>query len=75
MPNQIAPEGAIYVCNACGKRSADLYGDMWHDYGWDESCVMHAVLCDIASIKLDPDGRVLSANPVVHDATKTEHGK
>lgn len=44
MANKVAPEGQIYVCNACGKTSKDLYGED-SDYGWDESCSMHAVLC------------------------------
>lgn len=43
--NATAPEGYIYVCSACGKTSEDKYGDKAHSYGWDEFCMMHAVLC------------------------------
>lgn len=43
--NSFAPEGQIYVCGACGKTSEDKYGDGKHSYGWDVSCMMHAVLC------------------------------
>lgn len=25
--NQRAPDGQVWVCTACGKRSRDLYGD------------------------------------------------
>jgi hypothetical protein len=45
MGNDIAPKGQIFVCNACGKRSRDRYGDQAIDRGWDESCMIHAVLC------------------------------
>lgn len=43
--NHTAPEGQVYVCGACGKRSRDRYGDKRIDRGWDVSCMMHAVLC------------------------------
>ena len=43
--NQQAGPGQVYVCSACGKTSDDKYGDGKHSYGWDESCMMHAVLC------------------------------
>jgi hypothetical protein len=43
--NQVAPEGQVYVCGACGKRSRDKYGDQKISYGWDVSCMLHAVLC------------------------------
>jgi len=43
--NEIAPEGQIYICGACGKRSKSLYGiDDAIDSGWDESCMLNAVL-------------------------------
>lgn len=45
-----APEGTIYVCAACGKTSNTRSG--WYsdntrssDGRWDESCMLHAVLC------------------------------
>lgn len=43
--NERAPEGQIYVCKFCGKRSRDLYGKEPLDRGWDESCMLAAVLC------------------------------
>jgi len=55
MSNEKAPEGAVYVCAMCGKRSRSVYGfgpegddnnPEWAsiDYGWDESCTLYAVL-------------------------------
>ncbi len=46
-----APEGQIYVCAACGKRSRTRYGfddnnqNVGPSHGWDESCMLNAVLC------------------------------
>jgi hypothetical protein len=46
LPERIAPTGAIWVCAACGKTSQDLYGIEGDcAKGWDESCVLNAVLC------------------------------
>lgn len=45
MANEFAPDGQVYVCSACGKRSKDLYGNQPIDNMWDESCMLHAVLC------------------------------
>lgn len=43
--NETAPEGQLYVCGACGKRSKSLYGiDDAIDSDWDESCMLNAVL-------------------------------
>ncbi len=33
----------IWVCQACGKRSNDRYGENMIDRGWDVSCVMSSV--------------------------------
>lgn len=46
----LAPEGQVYVCGACGKTSYTQYGfdendQSQADSGWDESCMMNAVLC------------------------------
>lgn len=65
--NEIAAEGKVYVCGACGKRSRDRYGDQKIDRGWDESCAIHAVLCDESSLVIE-NGRVVSA-------TATEEGR
>jgi hypothetical protein len=43
--NEVAPEGQVFVCAACGKRSKDRYGDQKIDRGWDVSCMLNAVLC------------------------------
>lgn len=44
--DRFAPEGAIWVCAACGKTHKDQYG-MEGDgsRGWDESCALNSVLC------------------------------
>ena len=45
--NRIAPKGATWVCAACGKVARDQYGmEGAYSYGWDESCMLHAVLTD-----------------------------
>lgn len=44
--NKIAPEGKIYICLCCGKKSKDMYGELEHDYGWDESCMLNCKLFD-----------------------------
>lgn len=46
-----APEGAHWVCGACGKKSKWKYGfDAQEkdcaDYGWDESCMMNCALIE-----------------------------
>lgn len=43
--NYVVPPGQIWVCGACGKRSHDRYGYQKIDQGWDESCMLNAVLC------------------------------
>lgn len=44
---RFARPGTIWVCTACGKiQPYDRYGlDNRGSYGWDESCMMNAVLC------------------------------
>lgn len=47
--DRIAPHGAIWVCGACGKTSQDQFGiEGQHSVGWDESCMLNAVLCHLA---------------------------
>jgi hypothetical protein len=53
--NKRAPDGQVYACGACGKVSRWRYGfdDKGRNDatpGWDESCMMHAVLVSEASI-------------------------
>lgn len=43
--NKVAPEGQVYVCGVCGKTSQDEFGYQSISPGWDESCMLHAVLC------------------------------
>lgn len=44
---RFAPKGTIWVCAACGKTHKDRYGeDGEGDLGWDESCMLKAVLCE-----------------------------
>lgn len=42
--NQIAPDGQIWECRACGKKSRDRFGNYALNRGWDEACVMNARL-------------------------------
>ena len=42
--NETAPKGQVFMCTACGKRARDRYGFDAIDYGYDESCMMHAQL-------------------------------
>ncbi len=57
-----APAGAVWVCAACGKRAKNR-SNGGIDRMWDESCFLHAVLCDEASIVMT-DGRVSAATPL-----------
>lgn len=44
---RMAPKGKTWECQACGKKSDDLYGiEGKHSYGWDESCMLNAQLMD-----------------------------
>lgn len=52
-----APDDQVWVCGACGKTSRTKYGVLANgsrkmpdgeyvaSQGWDESCMMHAILC------------------------------
>ena len=58
LPSRFAPEGAIWVCAACGKTHKDQYGmEGESSHGWDESCMLNAVLCH-SEQQPDPDGRL-----------------
>ena len=61
--NEIAPVGQVWVCNACGKRSKDRYGLQRIDRGWDESCMLHAILCYEYSLVFK-EGQVTKAKAV-----------
>lgn len=72
MSNQHAKHGQVFVCEACGKRSQDKYGNNAIDRGWDVSCMLHAVLCLENSVVFDKDGRVIKAEPVPTPKTTKE---
>lgn len=40
--DNIAPEGQIWVCGACGRSTKDR-SDL--SFEWDESCFLNSVLC------------------------------
>ena len=67
MANHVAPEGQVYVCGACGKRSQDRYGYQKIDHGWDESCMLNSILVYEDSVELGPSGRVVKAKAVEED--------
>jgi hypothetical protein len=52
-PEQDAPVGTVWVCGACGKQASNRY-DGGISYGWDESCMLNAVLCK-AKLSVDTD--------------------
>ncbi len=41
MQSPIAPDGWVWQCQACGKRTHNRFG---LDGGWDEACMLNAVL-------------------------------
>lgn len=55
---QVAREGMIWMCGACGKTNKD------RDASWDPSCRTWAVLVREDSIKRDETGRAISAEAV-----------
>jgi hypothetical protein len=63
MANQVAPQGQVYVCGACGKRSRDEYGDQPINRGWDVSCVLNALLCYEDKIVVDPVTNLVTQVP------------
>ena len=52
---RIAPPGKTWLCPACGKTEHDRYGVRG---GWDEACMMQAVLVDEWRLVYDVEGRV-----------------
>jgi hypothetical protein len=68
--NDIAPDGFVFVCGACGKLSKDRYGYQAESKRWDESCMLNAVLCRRSHLVLDDCGRVTEVKDggVVEDA-------
>lgn len=61
--NQVAGDGEVWVCIACGKRSRDRFGMQAISVGWDASCMSKAILCLESSLAFE-DGRVSKAQAV-----------
>jgi hypothetical protein len=63
---RFAPSGTLWICGACGKTHTDQYGDEGEgSRGWDESCMLNAVLCHADEIK--PGDRVRSARALTDE--------
>lgn len=65
----LAQDGQVWICAACGKTSRTKYGfdddDRWvADRGWDESCMLNAVLVYADSIQRNERGIVTAAKEV-----------
>ncbi len=71
--NEIAPKGAIFVCQACGKRSYDLYGMQKISPGWDVSCTMNAILCEEKTLVMDGN-TVIDAQPWIDEKDRIPSG-
>lgn len=61
--NQVAAQGQVFVCGACGKQSKDKYGEQMIGRGWDVSCMLNAVLCKEDSLRYE-NGLVIKAEAV-----------
>ncbi len=60
-----APEGQVYVCGACGKTSKDMAGKLALSRGWDESCMLNAILCwEDSLVRAEGSSRVTKADSV-----------
>lgn len=59
MSDDVAPEGHVFVCLACGKRSRDRYGNQPLNRGWDVSCVLNSEMFPIERLVMG-NGRVIS---------------
>jgi hypothetical protein len=70
MANAVAPEGQVYLCTACGKRSRDKYGEKRISHGWDVSCMMNSVLVYEDSIVYE-NGQIKSAKAVEEQSDGT----
>ena len=62
-PDNIAPDGYLWVCHACGKTETDRYGEKG---GWDESCMLNCALHKPEDLMFNEAGtRVISIAPHV----------
>jgi predicted HNH restriction endonuclease len=53
MPNEIADQGKVFVCMACGKTSGDKYGiakGQERSPHWDESCMLNSQKIDTSKL-------------------------
>lgn len=57
--NKTAPDGSVWVCLACGKRSNDQYGTLALTPGWDESCALNCELYREDRLVLNDQGLVV----------------
>lgn len=64
-PTDLAPEGGVYVCQACGKTAKRTL-----DFS-DVSCSISAVLCDVKSLEYE-DGRVIKAELLTNQKESKE---
>ncbi len=53
MANDVAPEGFVFVCFACGKRSRDKYGNQAIDRGWDGSCMLNCQAVEESRLRIE----------------------
>lgn len=60
--DNIAPEGFVWVCHACGKTETDKYGMKG---GWDEACMLNCSLQKPEDLKFNDFGRVTAIAPFV----------
>lgn len=72
--NITAPPGQVWVCEACGKRSRDRYGNnqLSGVGAWDAGCVLNAILCYESKLTIDNDGFVtnIAEGGVVEEKSK-----
>lgn len=61
---EICPPGTLYVCEACGKTSPTQAPTHHSSPGWDESCMLHSILCREDSIVRNASGRIVKADAV-----------
>lgn len=68
----LAPEGTVFVCGACGKCARSRYGcdaagvSTVIDPGWDSSCMWWAVLCHEVSVRADGKWDAVEAGEQVY---------
>lgn len=57
-----APDGQVYLCMACGKKSKTREGENYGtdtEWGWDISCAVNCVLVsDSVAVAMSEDGRL-----------------